>query len=217
MTDERFHISKGFNDIPLFEPRVPQTTCRQENDSIPRICVAKSLEGCLMAHPEGVYYFSDFPKEPYFNFYDLLEVKHTLLTDFKSGQFYTVYHFDVAHLKELSNEELVSSDLVWDAKFTGESWILEGVKPLKKSYLFVEEAKLFYSEDRSEIIESNFIFRVYSNLNEIPPFLPSIDFFCYCDEEGITFNAPLSEGQIKELETGIKKMKDRNAEEQYTA
>ena len=53
-----YHLSKDFSQvITVFIPRIPQREQRMEgeNEDIPRICVAKSIEDCLSAMPGGGY------------------------------------------------------------------------------------------------------------------------------------------------------------------
>lgn len=48
-TKTLYHVS--YNKIDRFTPRIPQNRCPGENDSIPRICLSDSIEGCINALP----------------------------------------------------------------------------------------------------------------------------------------------------------------------
>jgi len=107
-----FHVSNNTSEIiEVFTPRVPMRNSRMEgeNNFIPRICMAKTIEDCLSAIPEGGYKLEDV-----------------------AGVF-RVYVFDQKEIvKEniLSPVDLFFSSWVLDAWVTGEHWVVEeSIKP----------------------------------------------------------------------------------------
>lgn len=104
-----YHVSKDLSQvISVFEPRIPRSENRMdgENDSIPRICLAKSLEDCLSAMPEGGYALED-SEEPHY---------------------IRLYLFDEEQIQPeniMSSTELYFSGYVQDAWVTGEYWVVE--------------------------------------------------------------------------------------------
>lgn len=51
MTRKLYHISTDIHHNGVFTPRIPKDRFDFENDTIPRICVSDSIEGCLSALP----------------------------------------------------------------------------------------------------------------------------------------------------------------------
>ena len=47
------YIHVSFDTVECFYPRIPETRCQGENDSIPRICVSGSIEASLNAIPQA--------------------------------------------------------------------------------------------------------------------------------------------------------------------
>jgi len=103
-----YHLSMDLSNVTkVFTPRIPNPSQRMEgeNDSIPRICVAKSIEDCLSAMPNGGYAFEyvDEPKR------------------------IRVYEFDETSIEKeniITPTELYFYEWVLDAWVTGEYWIV---------------------------------------------------------------------------------------------
>lgn len=48
-----YHVSFDLSHNGIFIPRVPTTLMRKEDNSIPRICFSKTIDGCFTAIPSG--------------------------------------------------------------------------------------------------------------------------------------------------------------------
>lgn len=107
------HVSTWIGKDNLFEPRIPENLYmygQEENDEIDRVCVSSTLEGALLAIPQG--------GEELYNWYE------------DNGMYFKVYIIDTKKLnidKEdiYEPEYLVKNDYVLDAEYTGEHWILK--------------------------------------------------------------------------------------------
>ena len=113
-----YHVSMDTSDIvEKFTPRIPteQSRIEGEDRTVPRICVAKTIEDCLTGFPEGGY---------------KLEENCPMLI--------RVYEFDEADIEKenvVRAPELFLKNIVPDAWVTGEHWIInQSVKP-KQTYL----------------------------------------------------------------------------------
>lgn len=103
-----FHVSM---DLKLgekeFIPRIPAYRCKNENDTIKRVCVCSSLEGAIGAFP----------------------YKHTLVKnvmDNGNEGYLTVYEVPSEEVKHLTDSEI--KDFVPDSHLTKEHWVLNSFK-----------------------------------------------------------------------------------------
>lgn len=133
-----YHISLIIDDdISEFIPRLPDSEFHGEDNSIPRVCVSKTIKGCTLSAPWGMIGI------------------HTLaLIDVDLDTFRKLHGVDddgmYVNLRvyELETDSYVDSDylynnkLVPDANITEECWILECIKPSK-----VYTIKLYYPEE----------------------------------------------------------------------
>lgn len=105
--------------IEKFIPRIPDAYSRTtgENDTIPRVCVCPTLDGCLSAAP-----WQDAVE-------DFAEDKIPL----------RVYEFETNGERIISNNILYTEGLVDDANFTNEHWIMNEIKPTKIYDIVLEE------------------------------------------------------------------------------
>ncbi|MFA9560685.1 hypothetical protein ACERII_25750 [Evansella sp. AB-rgal1] len=113
-----YHLSKGLDDeIREFVPRIPEARQEGEDDSIKRICVADSIEGCLSAMPIS----SDVSLEPNktypFCYYTVYELEAPNYIKGSRDKTTTI----------ISNEQLIEQKLVPDAKITEEHWITQSI------------------------------------------------------------------------------------------
>lgn len=103
-----YHVSMDLSCITeVFKPRIPKQEQRMEgeNNYIPRICVAKSIEDCLTAMPNGGYAFENSDKP----------------------NIIRVYEFEPNRIKKenlISPADLYFSEWVLDAWVTGEYWVV---------------------------------------------------------------------------------------------
>jgi hypothetical protein len=120
--------------IPEFIARVPAHPMDNEDQTIERVCVADSIEGCFLAHPDFRRVFCDNSSRRKQSEYDIGCPKYYECTaSFKGkryhGHFLRIYEFDInENDKVISNDELISKGLVPDAGTTGEAWILNNRK-----------------------------------------------------------------------------------------
>lgn len=117
-----YHVSKRLDDVEQFAPRIPENRIEREDDTVKRICVSKSVGGCLSAVPDGGS-----------------ELEQYL---FDTGGFVQVFVFDT-HTLGLSEEEVIPPDVLYqkgwveDAVATGEHWITVPVKPTESYWLLI--------------------------------------------------------------------------------
>lgn len=104
-----YHVSTDLSFVTkIFTPRIPKQEQRMkgENSYIPRICVAKSIEDCLTAMPNGGYRLGNSGKP------------NTI----------RVYEFNPERIHKqnlISPSDLYFSEWVLDAWVTGEYWVIE--------------------------------------------------------------------------------------------
>lgn len=116
-----YHASYSCDIIEEFIPRIPEFRAEglDENNTIPRICLSDSIEGCLSAVPWGGSRLEDLFWE-------------------EGSCLIRIYEFDIKDLNLknlLPPEYLYSSDLVRDSNITREYWYIdEKLKP-SRSYL----------------------------------------------------------------------------------
>lgn len=150
-----YHISLDTSDIvEEFTPRIPSEQSRIEGEdrTIPRICVAKTIEDCLSGFPEGGY---------------KLEGNCPMLI--------RVYEFDE---KEIDNENIVRApelfleNIVPDAWVTGEHWVVnQTLKPKNHYVIQIKEVEIqdapFITRDMFEeaIMEGNSIHGLIDSLD----------------------------------------------------
>lgn len=98
-----YHLSLS-NKPKLMIPTIPDnymTKHGYENNTVRRICLSTSIDGCLMAMSSNI----------------------------KGKTFYIMTPENMEGLKVIRNEEIVKRGYVPDAKLTGETWILNSFKP----------------------------------------------------------------------------------------
>ncbi|QST02860.1 hypothetical protein IMZ31_20130 (plasmid) [Pontibacillus sp. ALD_SL1] len=116
----------------VFTPVVPKSILKEENRTIPRICVAPHIEGCLNGIPEdAVHYLIDQRMKfiPYLMY---------------------VYSFHgVNESSVISNGEIIEKGYVPDADVSGECWLTEeavGAQELIRITGFEMEERAFQKE-----------------------------------------------------------------------
>lgn len=136
-----YHISKDFkNNIDKFIPRIPRDRAKGENNTINRICVSPTINGCLNGEPSISYNMFDYPTMEFFCPHQAMEQLSTLLDhEEKTGYLYKVYEFDVDDSKIIKPEFLFENKLVPDALFSKEHWIIKEEVPNKFFYILVKD------------------------------------------------------------------------------
>lgn len=116
-----YHASLNLDYIPMFYPRVPEDRHFAEDNSIPRICLSSSIEGCLSAAPWGGS-----------NFDIRIDIGNN------SSKLIRIYEFDTKFIKKrniLTPTYLYKNDLVRDAVINNEYWVInQNIEP-SDSYL----------------------------------------------------------------------------------
>lgn len=142
-----YHISQlleNQEEIKQFVPRIPESRANEENETIPRVCVSDSLEGCFKGHPDAVV------DSEYGNFAQLLLEKGI------SGLLFRVYHFIVDEADVMLPEELLEKGYVPDVLDTNEHWILTECQPVGVSYVCLEKAGMDMEDSEEEFLYTTF-------------------------------------------------------------
>lgn len=101
MLKKFYHVSYGHNElIKKFVPRIPDVYSDKESTTIPRICLADTIDHCLSA-------MSDKPYTTYDN------------------KPITIYSIDLEERELVHPDYLYSHDWVRDALYTREHWLLK--------------------------------------------------------------------------------------------
>ena len=118
-----YHVSRDLSrNLETFMPRIPKDRLYQEDDSIPRICVSTSIQGCISAALWGGIALKESLQEvPCPNNFNLEE---------PFGVYLRVYEFEYVG-NYYTDQALFESGLVHDAKMTHEHWLLEPCVPSK--------------------------------------------------------------------------------------
>lgn len=125
-----FHISSlhdGGEEKTVFTPRIPRLRAVGEDETMERICVSSTLEGCFIGHPTAVN-----------SVHTGLEDRVYLLERGKEAMIFRVYGFEVEKEKVRMPEELHEKGYVPDALLSQEHWILEPCQPVSISYVVLE-------------------------------------------------------------------------------
>ncbi len=101
------HISTDLKFKGNFYPRIPMTISKNEDKTIDRICVAKTLEGAFTAIPDGGSRLENYLETEY--------IFRLFLIDLNKLKISPEYILD--------SEYLYESELVPDAQLTTEHWI----------------------------------------------------------------------------------------------
>lgn len=148
-----YHISLDiFKNIEVFKPRVPKSRLKNEDSTIPRVCISNNLGNCL----SGLTYMSKYWK--YIT--DDLETNFSLLDDV-CPRILKVYEFDIKS-ELIFPEELYNKNLVPDANITQEYWSLKELVPTR-SYLI--KIKDIHEEDNFKISKLEY---EIVNMSDIP-------------------------------------------------
>lgn len=124
--------------VERFTPRIPRQKGKLENDTMPRVCAADTLEGCMLAHPVAGYYMDNFLESPFGSLTALEEQLHKFLETGIVGMWFRVYRLEVVERDLLTPDELHVLGYVPDCRETGEHWILSECEPAEVFYLVLE-------------------------------------------------------------------------------
>lgn len=117
-----YHVSKNLISGNKFTPRIPLFKESDENDTIKRICVSKTIGGCLTSMPQGERGLSKL-------------IGYT-------GGFLKVYKIDTDKLNIsptsiIDTEVLYRKDYVRDSFVTNECWITESFEVPKEDIFYI--------------------------------------------------------------------------------
>lgn len=157
-----YHVSDNTNElIEEFTLRVPERKMGAENQDLPRICVAESLQNCLAAHP--TIPFLTNPDDLYY----LHQYSKTSLRLNKRGIILRLYGFYLEDDKVITP----SKDYVPDVEETNERWVLEDIKPDLSKILMLhgydKETKTFH-------------YSIFNKFEDISPIIPC-EFIAHCE------------------------------------
>lgn len=104
-------------------PKIPANAMKEEDQSIPRICVSRSLDECLTGITVTGITFPFLLEE--------LRTSHTKQIWDKQYQFpFIVRTYCAENNNSAFFDEKKVSKYVWDANFTGECWLTEYREPI---------------------------------------------------------------------------------------
>lgn len=110
-----YHVSLEKVKDGIFTPRIPKTTIKEENDTIPRICFSESIECCLGSMPNGA---------------EVLQMLIEKTRKVNLPALLYVYELDLDSLKRGKDYWMPKkvSKYVPDGFFFSEYWVLKPVK-----------------------------------------------------------------------------------------
>ena len=179
-----YHISKDFkNDIDKFIPRIPRVRTKGEDDSINRICVSPTINGCLNGEPYISYHMFNYPDMEFFCPHQAMDQMTTLIDhEEQTGYLYKVYEFDIDKSKIIKPEFLFENKLVPDALFSKEHWIVEVEIPKRFFYILIKDGvrkkdectkfnyDVFESKDLGKITYGSYHYSKERNLDYVLEF-----------------------------------------------
>ena len=131
-----YHVSTNLTHPGIFKPRIPSFRHKDsEDDVIPRVCVAPSIEGCLTAIPEGGMQLGELCWDQRY--------------------YFLVFRIDTQKLgipqnNIITSDELFKKDLVRDAEITNEHWITTSfVVPAEDRFLILVDN---WAEESADVI-----------------------------------------------------------------
>lgn len=133
-----YHLSLIIDeDISEFIPRCPNSEFIGEDDTIPRVCVSKTIKGCVMSAPwgmRGVYTLGliDVNRDSFRRLHGVDD----------EGMYVNLKVYELETDSYIDSDFLYENKLVPDANITEECWILNSIKPSK-----VYVIKLYYPEE----------------------------------------------------------------------
>lgn len=127
-----YYIDRSYAPIlDIFKPKVPSAIMNGEDHEIPRICLCKTIEGCINAASWG----------------------HSNIQYRKLKEVFRIYIFDE---NDITKQNIISSDELWekqlvpDAYITGEVWVInQTLKPKDIKYFQIGE---FFDTQYEEIL-----------------------------------------------------------------
>lgn len=148
-----YHISENiYENIETFNPRIPLSILKEEDSSINRVCIAKSIQDCLSAinyHISVNYMFNELEENE----------------SYVGNRIVRVYEFDINEKDEnLLNYNQISK-YVPDSIQTKEYWYLKPLTPVKSYLINIINYDLL---DNDSNILTDLEYEVIEDLNIIP-------------------------------------------------
>lgn len=163
-----YHASLNLDIINEFTPIIPDedNMIDSEDTVTPRICLAKTIKGCLTAVPWGGGSIEEI-------FFDNMK-----------SQLIRIYEFDITEIPEknfVSSKKLYESDKVRDAEISTEVWVINRkLKPIKTYIIQVTD----YGEGNADDIS----YEDLKNFNEHEDDLEDIINGCFTTIEYIKYD-----------------------------
>lgn len=129
-----YHITPDLDHSGKFQPRIPLTRLLSEDDTTPRICVSKTIEGALTGIPQGGSRLGE-----------LLQITKNQLKLF----IIDTDELDIPNENIYTDNYLFENDLVIDADHTDEYWITKPITvPQNMQRIIIPESWENVSIDR---------------------------------------------------------------------
>lgn len=157
-----YYVSRNYEDIiKKFVPRIPNNPMPDEDVTIERICLSKSISGCFNAASWGNMMRGDF-------------------------EVYRLYCFDE---KDIQEENFIDTEILWkeelvpDAGLTEEVWVInQELIPVNIQYFIITSFErktsvlLSYEQSKTGVIPENAHKRWIKEIHEIE-FIPENEMF----------------------------------------
>lgn len=117
-----YHITQKLLQEPSFTPRIPKNRIQGEDDSIERVCVSDSIEGCLSSMPRGGK-----------NLHETIDATNGVYRLFRIN----TEKLGIEEENILTPETLYNRNLVIDSILTGEYWITSPFKVPNEDVLYI--------------------------------------------------------------------------------
>lgn len=148
-----YHISEDiYKNIKRFNPRIPLSILKEEDSSINRVCIAKSIKDCLSAinyHISVNYMFNELEEND----------------GYVGNRIVKVYEFEIDENDTNLLDYIKIQKYVPDSIKTNEYWYLKSLTPIKSYLINITNYDLMYNDSN---ILTNVEYEIIKNLNAIP-------------------------------------------------
>lgn len=151
-----YHLSLIIDEpISEFIPRCPNAEFHGKDDSIPRVCVSKTIKGCTLSAPWGMRGIANL---------GLINVD---LDTFRklhgiddNGLYVNLRVYELETDSYVDNDYLYKNNLVPDANITEECWILSCIKPLNIYTIKLYSSEEIYDDEGRIVDYKNFKYEI---------------------------------------------------------
>lgn len=162
-----YHLMADIGAVPSkVIPKIPANAMKEEDQSIPRICVSRSLDECLTGITVTGITFPFLLEE--------LRTSHTKQIWDKQYQFpFIVRTYCAENNNSAFFDEKKVSKYVWDANFTGECWLTEYREPIstKKRWLVNADIENRHIIRQFPVWSGTSVLLRYQNCRSVPWYL----------------------------------------------